>query len=171
MLHAFSANKHIKACTEEVQWILTNALTVDSSSFGSDNTGDNSIYSEHFPSMAFSSNVLISVLMLSLRPPETVVGRKPPVFTAVHIKGLLRTCRVLREPGDCLPSMHCYFLYTAPFREINILVSVYGNPRPWHNSTIYDWRIIYLYQACPKWGLGANCGPCLNFNRAPASVS
>lgn len=37
------------------------------------------------------SNVLISVLVLSLIPQETVVGQELPVFTAAHIKEGLTT--------------------------------------------------------------------------------
>lgn len=65
-------------------------LTVDRTHFDTDNTRDNSIYNQHFP-LWLPSNVLISVLVLSLIPQETVVGQELPVFTAAHIKEGLTT--------------------------------------------------------------------------------
>lgn len=58
---------------------------------GADNTRDNSIYNCSIFLLWLPSNVLISVLVLSLIPQETVVGRELPVFTAAHIKEGLTT--------------------------------------------------------------------------------
>lgn len=65
--------------------------TVDRGFVGTDNTRDNSIYNCSIFLLWLASNVLISVLVLSLIPLETVVGRELPVFTAAHIKEGLTT--------------------------------------------------------------------------------
>lgn len=69
----------------------TQTLTVDRALLGTDNTRDNSIYNCSIFLLWLPSNVLISVLVLSLIPQETVVGRELPVFTAADIKEGLTT--------------------------------------------------------------------------------
>lgn len=56
-----------------------------------DNTGDSSIYNCSVFLLWLPSNVLISVLVPSSIPQETVVRREPPLFTAAHIKDSLTT--------------------------------------------------------------------------------
>lgn len=83
-------------CSTYVQctcrWMQTFELSrCRQSILGTDNTRDNSIYNCSIFLLWLPSNVLISFLVLSLIPQETVVGRELPVFTAAHIKEGLTT--------------------------------------------------------------------------------
>lgn len=66
---------------------------VDKAFYNTDSTTGDSVYSRGIFLPWLLSNVLISVLVLSLISQETVVWREPAVFTAAHFKECLSMYR------------------------------------------------------------------------------